>query len=70
MESKQPKAASPRIQPRLIIHGGAGNITPATLPPDRYREYRESLLTIASSPVPPPPPPPKRPAPQTHTSTA
>ncbi|KAK3941407.1 Isoaspartyl peptidase [Diplogelasinospora grovesii] len=36
------------IKPRLIIHGGAGNITSATLSPDQYREYRTSLLTIVS----------------------
>ncbi|KAL2133495.1 hypothetical protein VTI74DRAFT_2260 [Chaetomium olivicolor] len=37
-----------KVQPRLIIHGGAGNITPATLTPDRYREFRTALLTIIS----------------------
>ena len=38
-----------RIAPRLIIHGGAGNITPSTLPPELYQEYRASLLTIVSN---------------------
>jgi L-asparaginase len=37
------------IKPRLIIHGGAGNITPANLPPDLYKEYHSSLLSILSS---------------------
>ncbi|KAJ2902956.1 putative isoaspartyl peptidase/L-asparaginase [Zalerion maritima] len=33
-------------KPRLIIHGGAGNITPSNLPQERYKEYRQALLTI------------------------
>lgn len=37
---------SARTSPRLIIHGGAGNIQPATLPPGKYAAYREALLTI------------------------
>ena len=32
--------------------GGAGNITPASLPPELYSQYRETLLTIASSSLP------------------
>lgn len=48
MEYKPQPASSPtlKIQPRLIIHGGAGNITPATLTPERYAEFRTALLTI------------------------
>jgi L-asparaginase len=38
-----------KVQPRLIIHGGAGNITPDNLPPDLYRQYRSALLTIVAS---------------------
>jgi L-asparaginase len=48
MEYKRPPPSPPKLQPRLIIHGGAGNITPASLTPDRYREYRAALLTIIS----------------------
>ncbi|KAH6618230.1 nucleophile aminohydrolase [Chaetomium sp. MPI-SDFR-AT-0129] len=49
MEYKRLQPASPaKIQPRLIIHGGAGNITPANLTPDRYAEFRAALLTIIS----------------------
>ncbi|KAK3333007.1 putative 20S proteasome subunit alpha type 2 [Cercophora scortea] len=48
MEYKQQKPAPPRVKPRIIIHGGAGNITPASIPPDLYAEYRASLLTIIS----------------------
>ena len=45
MEYKR-QIPEPRTAPRLIIHGGAGNITPASLPPDKYTAYREALLTI------------------------
>ncbi len=45
MECKQ-HWAKPQIQPRIIIHGGAGNLTPANLPPDKYNAYREALLSI------------------------
>jgi L-asparaginase len=34
------------ITPRLIIHGGAGNILPANLPPAKYKLYHDSLLSI------------------------
>lgn len=47
MEYKQ-QSPLPRTAPRLIIHGGAGNVTPATVPPEKYALYREALLTIAS----------------------
>jgi L-asparaginase len=46
MEYKRRQPPPPKLQPRLIIHGGAGNITPATLTPERYAEYRSALLTI------------------------
>ncbi|KAK0628784.1 nucleophile aminohydrolase [Bombardia bombarda] len=48
MEYKQQPQAAPHVKPRLIIHGGAGNLKPANLPPKLYREYRETLLTIVS----------------------
>ncbi|KAL2161863.1 hypothetical protein VTH06DRAFT_7647 [Thermothelomyces fergusii] len=51
MEYKRQHPASPKVPPRLIIHGGAGNITPSTLTPDRYAEFRASLLTIGHSHV-------------------
>lgn len=34
------------VTPRLIIHGGAGNILPANLSPARYKLYHDSLLRI------------------------
>ncbi|KAK4043322.1 nucleophile aminohydrolase [Parachaetomium inaequale] len=48
MEYKRQQPSPPKLQPRLIIHGGAGNITPATLTPERYAEFRAALLTIIS----------------------
>ncbi|KAF3055057.1 putative isoaspartyl peptidase/L-asparaginase [Daldinia childiae] len=37
-----------QVKPRLIIHGGAGNITPENLGPEKYKQYRHALLTIVS----------------------
>lgn len=34
------------VKPRIIIHGGCGNITPANLPPTAWLEYKASLLRI------------------------
>ncbi|KAK0710001.1 asparaginase [Lasiosphaeria miniovina] len=45
---QQAPTASAAVKPRLIIHGGAGNITPATLLPEAYSQYREALLTVVS----------------------
>ncbi|KAG8167752.1 hypothetical protein KVR01_003441 [Diaporthe batatas] len=47
MEYKQPQRSttgSLKIKPRLIIHGGAGNIKPTNLTPERYEAVRTSLL--------------------------
>lgn len=46
MEYKKPASSS--ITPRLIIHGGAGNILPSNLPPQKYKAYHDSLLRILS----------------------
>ena len=35
-----------RTKPRLIIHGGAGNITRRNLLPDRYARYAGELLNV------------------------
>ncbi|EPE25657.1 N-terminal nucleophile aminohydrolases (Ntn hydrolases) [Glarea lozoyensis ATCC 20868] len=40
------KQSSTGITPRLIIHGGAGNILPSNLPPLKYKAYHDSLLRI------------------------
>jgi L-asparaginase len=37
------------ITPRIIIHGGAGNLTKITLPRDRYNAYTTSLTRILTS---------------------
>lgn len=34
------------VNPRIIIHGGAGNINRDNLSPDAYNEYRSALLSI------------------------
>ena len=34
------------IQPRIIIHGGAGNIKPENLPPKSYDAYKTSILEV------------------------
>jgi L-asparaginase len=35
-----------KMTPRLIIHGGAGNITPSNLPPLQYKKFHSALLSI------------------------
>ena len=34
------------MKPRIIIHGGAGNITPQNLPKASYQAYRAALISI------------------------
>lgn len=34
--------------PRLVIHGGAGNITRSNLPPSSYAPYARTLLDLTS----------------------
>ncbi|KAL1845034.1 hypothetical protein VTK73DRAFT_1299 [Phialemonium thermophilum] len=49
MEYKQQQPCSPpaaHVQPRLIVHGGAGNVRPSTLPIERRKAFRASLLRI------------------------
>lgn len=47
--SKIGSMSSSTIKPRIIIHGGAGNITKTTVPRDRYNAYHASLTRILSS---------------------
>jgi L-asparaginase len=47
MQYKKPP--SDGITPRLIIHGGAGNILPSNLPPTKYKAYHDSLLKILAA---------------------
>ncbi|KAI1436499.1 L-asparaginase precursor [Xylaria sp. CBS 124048] len=44
-----PSKAPPKVQPRIIIHGGAGNIQRRTTDPDQYQQHRHSLLSIITS---------------------
>ncbi|KAK3075431.1 hypothetical protein LTR53_001216 [Teratosphaeriaceae sp. CCFEE 6253] len=37
------------VKPRIIIHGGAGNITRQNLPQEAYETYRDALLHILHS---------------------
>lgn len=48
MEYKKQEKQSLKIQPRLIIHGGAGNIRREDFPPEKYQAYRDSLISIVS----------------------
>lgn len=43
------KIHSRGITPRLIIHGGAGNILPSNLPSAKYKLYHDSLISILAS---------------------
>lgn len=43
-----PTTTTPLITPRIIIHGGAGNLTRSTIPRDRYTAYETSLSRILS----------------------
>ncbi|EME49438.1 hypothetical protein DOTSEDRAFT_109763, partial [Dothistroma septosporum NZE10] len=36
------------VTPRIIIHGGAGNITTENMPPKSYKAYKDALLSILS----------------------
>ncbi len=49
MEYKSQHQTKPIIKPRLIIHGGAGNIKPSTVPPEKWAAYRAALLDIVSA---------------------
>ncbi|KAK7993050.1 L-asparaginase [Apiospora saccharicola] len=48
MDYKTSQQPRPKAGPRLIIHGGAGNIQPDNMSPEKYRQYREALLSITS----------------------
>lgn len=46
---KRTYGPTPKFEPRLIIHGGAGNIQKKEFfPEDKYKEYRSALLGIVS----------------------
>ena len=41
-----PKETKVVVQPRIIIHGGAGNILPSNLPKEKYLAFADGLLRI------------------------
>ncbi|CAO2658376.1 Nn.00g060990.m01.CDS01 [Neocucurbitaria sp. VM-36] len=45
-ECKTSASLNSHIIPRIILHGGAGNLTRTTIPRDRYNEYQASLNRI------------------------
>jgi L-asparaginase len=46
---RNPEVSNPPIIPRIIIHGGAGNISRESLPKASYEAYRASLLSVLNS---------------------
>ncbi|KAI0430754.1 L-asparaginase precursor [Xylaria sp. FL1042] len=38
-----------KVKPRIIIHGGAGNIQRDSMSADQYQQYRRTLLSIVTS---------------------
>ncbi|KJZ73760.1 hypothetical protein HIM_06878 [Hirsutella minnesotensis 3608] len=49
-KQQQPLSAwSTGIKPRIIIHGGAGNIQRRNFPPEKYEQYRAALLATVRS---------------------
>lgn len=48
MEYKAQHQSTPGVKPRLIIHGGAGNIQRRNYTPDKLQAYRAALIDIVS----------------------
>ncbi|PGH34220.1 L-asparaginase [[Emmonsia] crescens] len=48
-QRRQRARNQPLFKPAVILHGGAGNIQRARLPPELYNQYRTSLLTYLRS---------------------
>ncbi|KAF5554779.1 asparaginase precursor [Fusarium mexicanum] len=48
MEYRAQEQTTPRLKPRLAIHGGAGNIQRDTYPPEQFRAYRKALIDIVT----------------------
>lgn len=47
-EHRLQQQSTPKVKPRLIIHGGAGNIHRNTYPPEKFQAYRRTLVDIVS----------------------
>lgn len=48
MEYKTQHKSTLKVKPRLIIHGGAGNIQRRNYPPDKLQAYRAALMDIVT----------------------
>lgn len=48
MEYAEKKQHQGHFKPRLIIHGGAGNILRDKVSPEKYQAYKNALLNIVS----------------------
>ncbi|KAF4972105.1 hypothetical protein FSARC_1245 [Fusarium sarcochroum] len=46
MEYRVQDQGTPKVKPRLIIHGGAGNIQRRTYPREQFQAYRKALVDI------------------------
>ncbi|KAI9151967.1 L-asparaginase precursor [Paramyrothecium foliicola] len=46
MDYPSPGSSTPEFKPRVIIHGGAGNIDRRNFPQEKYHAFRKSLTTI------------------------
>jgi L-asparaginase len=49
-EKQPPSGNAIKLNPRIVIHGGAGNIVRANFPPEKYTAYRDALLAIVGLP--------------------
>lgn len=48
MEYKAQRQSTFKVKPRLIIHGGAGNIQRRNYTPDKLQAYRTALIDVVS----------------------
>jgi L-asparaginase len=49
MSSPSEKPTHPKLHPRIILHGGCGNISRSNLPPSLWHAHRSALLSILRS---------------------
>lgn len=47
-EQQSPRSSTVKVKPRLVLHGGAGNIIRRDFPPETYEAYRSALISIVS----------------------
>ncbi len=51
MQYEKQAPSPPAFKPRVVIHGGAGNIVRSGYPVEKYQQYRRALLEIVSVPA-------------------